>query len=267
MKILVPIDFSENSIKALELALSLNKKQKTTIILVNIVELVYDFASQAALALDGMHRDASKILNELKAKYTADHLDFKLLIEEGTASISIARMATQHEADLIVMGTSGAGEFKKFIMGSTTRNLLKETNTSVLVVPAQANLTNLNKLRVAIQFSEHERLRINHLMKFKNRWEMDVDFFHIASEVDFKDELACLGFKDYMKQQFGVQSCQVTNLISNSVNEGIKNVFQTNEGSILVMCHQHKSFWKEFTEGSHSLEMAVHESMPVLVLN
>jgi len=51
LKIFIPVDFSAKfNSKLLELALSLNQNQKSTIILVHIVELIYDFASQACYA-------------------------------------------------------------------------------------------------------------------------------------------------------------------------------------------------------------------------
>ncbi|WP_332910879.1 universal stress protein [Algoriphagus boritolerans] len=44
MKLIVPIDFSENSIKALEFAIFMADKKHGEITLVHVVEVVYDFA-------------------------------------------------------------------------------------------------------------------------------------------------------------------------------------------------------------------------------
>jgi len=267
MKILVPIDFSENSIKALELALSLNRNQKSTIILVHIVELVYDFASQAAIGLDSMHNEATKLIDKLAEKYNASHLDFQKIIQEGTASITISRLASHHEADLIVIGTSGAGGIKKLIMGSSTISLLKETNVPTLVVPAKASLTQIRKLIMAIQFSDHEKPLLNKLITFKNAWGLEIDFIHVSTMLDFKEELACLGLATYMSKHLQLKTDHVINLNATTINEGINSYLQSNESNILVMCHQQKSFWKEFQQRSHSLAMTYQSSVPILVMN
>lgn len=267
MKILVPVDFSENSIKALELALSLNQNQRSTIILVHIVELVYDFASQAAIGLDSMHNDASKLINKLIEKYGANHLKFQKIIEEGTASISISRLATQHEAELIVIGTSGAGGIKKLIMGSTTVSLLKETTVPTLVVPEKASLIQIGKLTMALQFSNHEKPLLRKLITFKNAWGLEVTFIHVSTTLDFKEELACLGLSTYMSNYLQLRTDYVTNLIAKTINEGINSYLESNEGNILVMCHQHKSFWKVFQQSSQSLTMTSQSSVPILVMN
>jgi nucleotide-binding universal stress UspA family protein len=267
MKILIPVDFSANSIKAFELALSLNQNQKSTIILVHIVELIYDFASQAAIALDSMHTDAKKLLDEIEKKYQSEHLKFEKVVEEGTASISISRLANQYEVDVIVIGTSGAGGIKKLIMGSTTQNLLKESTVPVLVVPAKATVSEIGKLTMALQFSNHEEPLIERVIRFKKKWGLDIDFLHVNTEENFKDQLASLGFSIHVKEKYQLESSTTTNLISTSINEGINSYLETNNGNILVMCHQHKNFWKEFQERSHSLAMAYQSTVPILVMN
>jgi nucleotide-binding universal stress UspA family protein len=266
MKILIPVDFSENSIKAFELALSLNRNQKTTIILVHIVELIYDFASQAAIALDSMHTDAKKLLDEIEKKYKSEHLEFKKVVEEGTASISISRLASQYEVDVIVIGTSGAGEIKKLIMGSTTQNLLKESNVPVLVVPAKAPVSQIGKLTMALQFSNHEKPLLHQVIAFTNNWGLEISFLHVSTAKDFKDELACSGLATYISEHFQLKTTPITNIESDSTNAGINSYFETNEENILVMCHQHKNFWKEFQESSHSLAIAYQSTVPILVM-
>ena len=44
MKIIIPIDFSDNSINALEFAIALAGKKDGEIILVHVIEAVFDFA-------------------------------------------------------------------------------------------------------------------------------------------------------------------------------------------------------------------------------
>lgn len=267
MKILIPIDFSENSIRALELVLQLNGKQKSTIILVHIVELIHDFASQAAIALDSMRRDAKKLLAEIEKNYQAEHLEFKTVIEEGTASISVARIADKKKVDLIAIGTSGAGGLKKLVMGSSTKNLLKETNSPVLVVPANASMAKFSNLTMAIQYANHEKPLIDSVISFSRTWNLELDFLHVQTEDDFKGELASLGLVAYLKQKYQLNLNPISNIASKNVNEALQQHFKINTDGILVMCHQHKSFWEEFQESSRSLALVYQSTVPILVMN
>ena len=267
MKILVPIDFSKNSIKALELAIGLNRGQKSTILLIHVVELVYDFASQAALAVDAMHKEAHKLLDELEQTYNSDNLAFQKIIVEGTASISIARIALESDVNLIVIGSSGAGGLSKLVTGSTTINLLKEARTPILIVPNQVLATQVLKLVMAIQYSNHEKPLLDQIILFKRNWEMELEFLHITSALEFKSELAGIGLTTYLKNHYEIESVTITDLTSDSTIEGINTYFQSNKESILIMCHEHKSIWKHFIESSHSIAVANRSEVPILVMN
>jgi nucleotide-binding universal stress UspA family protein len=266
MKILIPIDFSENSIKALELASILNRNQRSTIILVHIVELVYDFASQAAIALDSMHKDAKKLMKEIEKKHEKENLEFKHIIKEGTASITIARIAEEKKVDLIVIGSSGAGGLKKLMIGSTTVNLIKETNTPVLVVPAFASIVPSTKLTMALQFSNDEKLKIDAAIDFGQAWNITLEFMHIHTELDFKEELAGLGLKEYLKLNYDLESPSIITSKANSINEALTKHFNAESKSILVMCYQHKTLWEQLTKNSHTLAMTFQSSTPILIL-
>ena len=118
MKIIVPLDFSENSLKALEFAIGLADKKHGKIILVHVVELVYDFASQSALALDSMFKDAESLMNKTIKTYEGSGISMESKVVEGTAAVSIARFAEEQDVALIVMGTQGASGIKKTLMGT-----------------------------------------------------------------------------------------------------------------------------------------------------
>lgn len=64
MKIVTPIDFSDNSLNALDFAISLTNKKGGEIVLVHVIEAVFDFASQASVALESMHRDANELMQK-----------------------------------------------------------------------------------------------------------------------------------------------------------------------------------------------------------
>ena len=83
MNIIVPIDFSENSIKALEFAIFLANKKQAKITLVHVIEAVYDFAFQAAISIDSLFTDGEKLLNTIQTKYSVPGVEIDHKIVEG----------------------------------------------------------------------------------------------------------------------------------------------------------------------------------------
>jgi hypothetical protein len=213
-----------------------------------------------------MHTDAKKLLDEIEKKYKSEHLEFEKIVEEGTASISISRLAIQNEVGMIVIGTSGSGRIKKLIMGSTAQNLLKESSVPVLVVPAKAPVSQIGKLTMALQFSNHEKPLLHQVIAFTNNWGLEISFLQVSTAKDFKDELACLGLATYLRENFQLKTTSITIIESDSTNAEINSYFETTQENILVMCHQHKNFWKEFQESSHSVAMAYQSTVPILIM-
>ena len=266
MKIIVPIDFSTNSIKALELAISLSKKDDTQINLIHIIELIYDFASQAAVALDSMHKESKKLLKELESKYSQTGIKFDHIIQEGTASISIARIAEENEASLIVMGTKGASGLKKAFFGSTTVNLLQETNCPVLVVPEPVQIKHLQRLTLALEFADHEPKSIEKLIDLSESWKLNLELLHIQTSGGFREELAYLGLEKYISAKFPDKSVRYHTYFGESAQEGLDAFLEEHHHMILAMCHHHRNLMESIFKKSHSIEMAYHTEVPLLII-
>ncbi|MFC3881690.1 universal stress protein [Algoriphagus namhaensis] len=266
MKILVPIDFSQDAEKALEYAITLAQRKSGEIELIHVIELVYDFASQAALALDGMHQDANRILGELVTKYSGSGVEMSYAIKEGTASITAAKYAQEIDAKLIVMGTKGASGLMKFAMGSTTVSLLKESEVPVLVVPREANLTQIKGLTLALEFSDHEKKFVDWVVDISQNWDMELSFLHIQHSPSFKDELACFGLNAFLEKNFSGKNFKCITRKAESPSAGLNAYLEDQPNTILVVCHEHKNFWNQLTKRSESIDLAYTAKTPVLVL-
>ncbi len=266
MKIIVPVDFSDNSIKALDLAISLSNKEKSEITLVFIIELIYDFASQAAVALDSMHKESQKRMKELESKYRNTGILFDYKIQEGTASISIARIAEECEADLIVMGTRGASGIKKTLFGSTTVNLLKEANCPVLVVPESSQINQIQRITLALEFANHEPIAIDKVVKLCQGLNLYLEFFHVQTSDGFKEDLAILGLEKYLQNKYPNLPVRFYTYYGETAEDGLNAFLEEHQHMILSMCHHHRNLIHSIFQKSHSFEMAYHTQVPLLVM-
>lgn len=266
MKILIPVDFSKNSEKALQFALKLIPERNLELVLVHVVELVYDFASQAALALDSMHKDAEKLIKHLQAKYEDDRIQFEGIVKEGTPSITLARLAEEVGASLIVMGTKGASGVKKVLVGSTATNLIKESSIPVLLVPEEAETEGINRLILALEFADHEENFIDWVYHFSNSWAVKPEVLHVQTSLGFREKILAMGFEYYIQKKFPSQSSKIHLIESTKVNEGIEEFLNQEENIMLVMCHSHQGIWDQLWGKSKSIEMAYHSKVPLLIM-
>jgi nucleotide-binding universal stress UspA family protein len=266
MQIIVPIDFSENSIKALEFALFMADKKNTKITLVHVVEMVYDFASQAAVALDSLFIDGERLLKETIIKYEATGVEMDYKITDGVASITTAKIAKEINASLIVMGTQGASGIKKALIGTTTVNLIREASCPVLVVPAQANIAEIKKITLALEFANHEEKFIDWVIYRSEKWGLGLEILHIQTNQGFKENLAILGMESYLNKNYPGLKASIHTVNASNASEGLDLYMQEHDNLILVMCHEHRNLWDQIIQKSQSIKMAYHTHIPLLIM-
>lgn len=266
MKIIVPLDFSENSYKALEFALSVADKKTGEITLVHVVEVIYDFASQAATALDSMFEDGEKLLKKNIEKYRASGVAMDYEILEGNAAITVARVAEERNADLIVMGTQGASGIKKALIGTTTVNLVREANCPVLVVPALSQLSEIRKITLALEFADHEEQFIGWIVDRSKHWELGLEILHVQTTRGFREELAVLGMEGYLQKNYPGILATIHTFYSDNASQGLELYMKEHRNMILVMCHQDRNLWEQLFQKSQSIGLAYHTHIPLLIM-
>ena len=141
--ILCPIDFSDHSRRALDHAIVIARKYKSTVSVLH----VYSAALVAAYApgtpdvppvvwtsadRDGLLADLARFIET----ESVPGIPVTPVIREGIAAVEIVKQAA--EADLLVIGTHGRSGFERLFLGSVTEKVLRKSACPVLTVPAHA---------------------------------------------------------------------------------------------------------------------------------
>src|SRR5215470_4470107 len=122
-KIMVPVDFSEPSKKAVNYGLSLASEFKSRLVLTHIA------------AFDTAIYDKAKIqmLHLIPADYR-DQLDFEIIVQAGDIRQELLAIVDENKIDLVVMGTRGRSYFERMLLGSVTERLLRKLHIPILTV-------------------------------------------------------------------------------------------------------------------------------------
>lgn len=134
--IYVPVDFSDQSAVAAADAAALAERFGAQLTLVHIrapdpypvIHISNDERQQAALAAAQLSHGKLRAL----ADQVLPNGDAKLMDCEGDPAVTLTRLLQDHNPDLIVMATHGAGLFRRFLVGSVTQKVLHDTQTPVL---------------------------------------------------------------------------------------------------------------------------------------
>ncbi|MEM3536237.1 MAG: universal stress protein [Candidatus Bathyarchaeia archaeon] len=150
-KILVPLDGSEHSLKALNLAVQIAKNFNSKITLINVFSVSAPVvmpepttltpptvpimaAAELSKLAENARKTASNILAEGEKRAEAEGVKVETLIREGHTVQEIVKAAREGEFNLIVMGARGIGKIKGILLGSVSDGVVKNAPCPVLIV-------------------------------------------------------------------------------------------------------------------------------------
>jgi nucleotide-binding universal stress UspA family protein len=137
-KILVAVDGSDNSFRALDHAIFLAKKAEARLTAMHVVEnppTVY-VESQKLLneLLTKYKAESAKVLDRCKQAAEKSGVNIETVLAEGDAATNIVGYAQREGFDLVVIGSRGLGKFKEMVLGSTSSKVLHHTKSAILIV-------------------------------------------------------------------------------------------------------------------------------------
>lgn len=136
-RLLVPVDFSDCSLDALEYAVFVAQRTKASLTLLHVMEPVsygLDFTfphpEKRVLQREAIASRLDGLVSSLaSAQVTADHL-----LRGGLPHDSILEAARTGSADMIVMGTHGRRGLSHALFGSVAESVLRQAHCPVLTV-------------------------------------------------------------------------------------------------------------------------------------
>jgi nucleotide-binding universal stress UspA family protein len=138
-KILVPVDGSDNSFRALEQAIFLATKiQEAQITVLYIIKDLPSLYIYSPKTIEKLHADykseSAKILERCKEMANQSGININTVLEEGDPASKIIGYSEMKQFDLIIIGSRGMGKFKELIIGSVSNKVLHHAKCSVMLV-------------------------------------------------------------------------------------------------------------------------------------
>ena len=135
-RILVPVDFSESTARAISLAFSA-VKQGGEVRLLHVLPPTGGFAFRGEAATHRSAEIRNKISADLHALAIPDGKQKVRkrveVVEHQHPSMAIAQAAERYGADLICVGVRKRAKLKKVLFGSTTKSLMKRSSRPVMI--------------------------------------------------------------------------------------------------------------------------------------
>jgi nucleotide-binding universal stress UspA family protein len=151
-KILVPMDGSEHSLKALEMATQIARKFQGKITLLHAYSVSVQpimmpeptalgspsvpilTGAEVSRLVEVAREVGNRILSDGEEKAKAKQVEVEKMLVEGHAVQEIVKAAIEGNFDLIVVGARGISHIKEILLGSVTDGVIHHARCPVLVI-------------------------------------------------------------------------------------------------------------------------------------
>jgi len=150
-KILVPLDGSEHSSKALTIAIEIAKKFNAKIVLIHVYSVTVSpvmipepstltppmvpvmTPAEISKTVEATRNASARILVEGEEKAKAEGVQVETILKEGHTVQEIIKTAKEGKFDLMVIGARGISKIRELLLGSVTDGVIHHASCPVLV--------------------------------------------------------------------------------------------------------------------------------------
>lgn len=264
-KVLVPIDFSEDSINALSCAIDIEKKLGAEIKLLHIKETHLWESLLGMGSKAKMDEQIEKNVEELKSKFNRD-LD--ITICEGTVYREIVKEVENSGSDLVLMGTHGHSGFQEFWLGGTAYKVVSSSPSPVITIRNDKKL-NLRNIILPIDSTKNTRQKVRIAKDLAQKFNAQI---YVVGICTTKENQFVFKVKRYMQQttdylaDFGLNIKQDVLFGDNETNVTLDYANRINADLIAIMTEQETSPTNLFL-GPYAQQMINRSPIPVLSVN
>ncbi|WP_311170511.1 universal stress protein [Halobellus ordinarius] len=141
-RILLPTDGSDASLAAATHAGSLARTAGATVHVVSVADSRNRFESPSSGLAPDAWREAERDRAEAAVADTVDRLpsavDVERTVTTGIPQDEIRSLVAETDADVVVMGTHGRSGLDRYLLGSVTERIVRQSPVPVLTVRADA---------------------------------------------------------------------------------------------------------------------------------
>jgi len=189
--ILVPVDFSELSMIALDEAVLMARLAKSTLHLLHVIE-TYSINSSLPSAIrfsknnaSAYEQEATEKLSELKAEIQ-QRSGLQVITHTASGRIykSILTAAEENNVDLVVMGTSGETRLQGLAMGSNASLVIANANCPVITYRSKPSLLGFKKIILPLDLTVETKQKVQMAIDIAQRFEAKIEVLSIVATSD-----------------------------------------------------------------------------------
>ncbi|MBA3900298.1 MAG: universal stress protein [Bacteroidetes bacterium] len=271
--ILVPIDFSDNSLAAIDYAVEI------AIILDSKITLLHCFQHETPL----YNHDTQNFVRTLNKSLILEHTEkleqliskyilqekqpeFEIVVKEGSLNSIIKDNVEALSPDFIVMGTKGITNKNFGGMGSNTKAVIDLGLAPVIVIPENSEFKGLKKAIYATDFNYSDLAGIKFLVNLAKPVNGELILVHLI-KADERDvaQIEANKFSRMLNEHVKYEHISLQLIDRKDIIDTLGLLAKTHQANLISMTtRKRKGFFDKVFEKSLTQDMAMFTSVPLL---
>lgn len=285
MKILLPVDFSDYSMKACDLAFNLAHSLDAEVMLLhtyfnpiyNNVPLL-DSVPYSAKDEESLNRIVKKISADMEnltnmldrkiKKGELPNINFNTALREGVPEEEINKFSKEYNPSLIIMGTRGRDRKEQDLIGSVTAELIDRSTVPVLAIPEDANLFDFDSVKhiaFATNFDPKDLIAFEKLFSLLKAFKFKIHFIHFEQSVNAWNEIKLAGIKEYFSKHYSELETEYHIISGKDILSSLDQFVADNKIDIISLSTHKRNIVFRLFNPSFARKMIFHSNTPMLI--
>lgn len=281
-RILVGVDFSETSEKALDHAVAIARRYGAKIYLAHVISSVgFHLApyESCVLASKLALQDLKRLEARLVRKGVLAGLEHDVFVSIGDLWTEIKRLTSTEKLDLIVVGTHGRTGFSRVVMGSAAEAVFRHASRPVLTVgpcvpSGPMTVAARRRILYATDFSHESAQALPWALSLAQEHGAELTLLHVVEALDGKTQHDMARVATALEQRlralvpsgFSSKVACKAEVEFGPIAEGVIQVANTQSSDLIVMGLKPRAAFANHLPWLHAYRIVSEACCPVLTV-
>jgi nucleotide-binding universal stress UspA family protein len=287
-KILIPVDFSDYSMKACEIGFHYADRVGAEVIIMHAYFSPYfptsipigdtlayqiDESESIKKLLKQVQIDMENLSMQLQQKIETGALPkvkYEYTLREGLPEEEIISFCKLCRPILVVMGTRGKNQKNIDLVGSVTGEIIEVNKIPTLAIPENVPFNNLSKAKhiaFATSFNPRDLVAFDNFMKLLQDFQPKIYLFNISTSHDEWNEIRLSGIREYFKKQYPAADIVYTVLDDGDLMLAIERFVRDNQIDMIALTTHRRNILARMFNPGIARKMLFHTDTLLLILH
>lgn len=287
-EVLVPIDFSQYTMKTSQFAFQLAKALNCHVKLFHayfspFYPTAIPFGESYSIQTTDeksykniqshAEQEMKEVVEKLKQAIESDELPditFSYLLQEGLPEEEIIEYSKKMRPMAIVMGTRGKNEKELDLIGSVTAEVIDGSRSPIFAIPEAATLTDIASLKKAIfltNFHEREFKAFDTMMQLISERPLEIQFVHIEKNDNQWNEIKLAGIINLLKEKYPNIEADFSIIEGRQdFEDKLEKLVKEKSIDIIAMSSSRRNIFARLFNPGIARRMLFHSNIPLCVI-